>query len=259
MESPRPSLSFCITCKNRLAQIKQTLRQNLEDNRYGRDKIEFVLVDFGSTDGLQEWLEKNFLEDIESGYLNCFYTDELPYWHASIAKNTAHFWAKNDIVVNLDCDNFTGPKGGKFIIDKMIKYGQHHTFIHQFSNEVGDGSFGRIAVSRKNFFMMGGYDESLGPYGCEDVNLLQRLWLKGYAYIHLPDKRYCKAIPNTKTEGISNVDTDLEWWQLIQKSRRKSLENITSGKLLANKNKGHVGIISNIHKIVVTDDESSRE
>lgn len=50
MESPRPSLSFCITCKNRLAQIKQTLRQNLEDNRYGRDKIEFVLVDFGSTD-----------------------------------------------------------------------------------------------------------------------------------------------------------------------------------------------------------------
>lgn len=31
--SQTPKISFCITCKNRLYQIKKTLPQNLEDNR----------------------------------------------------------------------------------------------------------------------------------------------------------------------------------------------------------------------------------
>lgn len=252
MNLNRPSLSFCITCKNRLHQICQILRKSLDDNRGGQDVIEFVLVDFGSTDGLHEWLGDNFIEDIENGYLKCYYTDELPYWHASVAKNTAHALATHEIVVNLDCDNFTGIRGGKFVIDNILKYGRKSCFLHQFSNQVGDGSFGRIAVAKKTFFEMGGYDESLGPYGCEDVNLLQRLWLKGYAYMHLPDKKYNKALFNTKEEGISNVNTDEDWLQLILKSRRISLQNIFSGKLVANAGKESIRVINDIYKLVVS-------
>ena len=62
-------LSFCIACKNRLYQIKQTLPQNLEDNRKAKDFVEFILVDFGSDDGLQEWIAENFVNEIEEGYL----------------------------------------------------------------------------------------------------------------------------------------------------------------------------------------------
>ena len=51
-----PSLSFCINCKNCLHQIKETLRKNLDDNILHNDFIEFVLVDFASSDGLQNWI-----------------------------------------------------------------------------------------------------------------------------------------------------------------------------------------------------------
>ena len=39
-----PKLSFCITCMNRLNQIKETLPQNLRDNILFNEKIEFIAV-----------------------------------------------------------------------------------------------------------------------------------------------------------------------------------------------------------------------
>ncbi|MDR2773869.1 MAG: hypothetical protein LBC19_03840, partial [Tannerella sp.] len=74
-------LSFCITCKNRIHQIKQTLRKNLDDNVLCRDFIEFVLVDFGSTDGHREWILSEFTDELDSGYLRYYYTEALPFWH----------------------------------------------------------------------------------------------------------------------------------------------------------------------------------
>ena len=117
-----PSLSFCITCKNRLNQIERTLRKNLDDNWLHQRYIEFVLVDFGSTDGLRDWIISMFKKELESGYLRYYYTSKLPYWHACIAKNTSHLCARNEIVVNLDCDNYTGYFGGKFVINQFYKY-----------------------------------------------------------------------------------------------------------------------------------------
>ena len=122
MDSSLTSLSFCITCKNRIHQIRQTLQKNLDDNRSHQDMIEFVLVDFGSTDGLKKWILSNFYQELSSGYLRYYYTDELPLWHASIAKNTAHSLARNNILVNLDCDNYTGRMGGNFVIQTFIKH-----------------------------------------------------------------------------------------------------------------------------------------
>ena len=49
-----PKLSFCITCMNRLNQIKETLPQNLRDNILFNEKIEFIVVDGASTDGSLE-------------------------------------------------------------------------------------------------------------------------------------------------------------------------------------------------------------
>lgn len=150
------TLSFCITCKNRLHQIKQTLPQNLADNIEMKGKIDFILVDFVSTDGLQEWVAENFESEIEEGYLKYYYTEELKDWHMSIAKNTSHILSQSGILVNLDCDNYTSKNGGRFILKNMIKDGVQDIILHQFSNRFGDGSFGRIALSRQNFIKIGG-------------------------------------------------------------------------------------------------------
>lgn len=128
MEVPSPS--FCITCKNRFHQISKTLRRNLDDNRLFKGLIEFILVDFGSTDGLYSWITNNFKHKMEEGYLKYYYTDELPYWHCSIAKNTSHLLAKNKILVNLDCDNYTGYNGGRFVIRQWLKHHEKSYYIN---------------------------------------------------------------------------------------------------------------------------------
>ena len=43
----------------------------------------------------------------------------MPFWHASVGKNTAHMVADEDILVNVDNDNLIG-KG--FPEDDNIKY-----------------------------------------------------------------------------------------------------------------------------------------
>ena len=51
----------------------------------------------------------------------------------SKCKNTSHRLGNNDILVNLDCDNFTGPNGGLFILTQFEKL-PRKTLIHQGQN-----------------------------------------------------------------------------------------------------------------------------
>jgi GT2 family glycosyltransferase len=252
------TLSFCIACKNRLWQIKQTLPQNLKDNISMKGQINFVLVDFGSTDGLQEWIAENFEQEIQEGYLKYYYTEELKDWHDSIAKNTAHILSESDILVNLDCDNFTGKDGGKFVLDNMIKYGVHSTVIHQFSNKFGDGSYGRIALSKQNFVNIGGYDESFEPMDYQDKDLLIRLMIAGNECIHLGDSKYNQAIVNNKEEGIENTSSKSSWQEMSWQNYLLSKKNITSEKIIANIDKQHIGITRNVYKVMNNANTSDR-
>ena len=232
------TLSFCITCLNRLYQIKQTLRQNLDDNETFKDLIEFILVDFGSADGLSEWVGENFKTEIEEGYLNYFYTEELKGWHSSVAKNTAHLLANNQIVVNLDCDNFTGAYGGLFVIDAMIKYGWENAVLHYS----GDGSSGRIALSKTNFLKLGGYDESFEPVGYQDMDLCLRAQKMGLHYVNIQDKRYSRALLRAK-----NTSSKRPWEEMYEHNRQLSMQNIASGKLKVNADKEQIGVVDNLY------------
>lgn len=239
---PIKTLSFCITCKNRFHQISQTLKKNLDDNRLHNDWIEFILVDFGSTDGLHDWIIDNFDDDLNSGYLKYYYTDELTYWHASIGKNTAHYCANHEIVVNLDCDNFVGYLGGQFVIQNFLR--NENIVLHQFSGNYTDGSFGRISVLKNYFDFIGGYDESLNSIGYEDNDLINRLKMAGLHYILSPNSKYCSAIPNTKEEGMLNTNSSLTYNEINELNGRISNSNIEKGKLIANN--GIYGIRKNL-------------
>ena len=60
-------LSFCISCMNRFWQIKDTLIKNLEDNYEDSEFIEFILVDFNSTDGLNKFIIENLKKYFKDG------------------------------------------------------------------------------------------------------------------------------------------------------------------------------------------------
>lgn len=241
-----PSLSFCITCKNRFHQIKYTLPKNLEDNRMFAHLIEFVLIDFDGTDGLREWIGSEFMDDIKSGYLKYYYTDELMHWHASIAKNTSHLYANNDILMNLDCDNYTGNNGGKYVIQIFNNY-EDDIILHLFSGNLSDGSYGRIGMKKNYFEQISGYDESFEPMGYQDVDLINRLKRIGLSYVNSKDSTYNRAIPNAKADSIMNTKSNLTWEEMNIRNLRKSKSDISEGHLIVNN--GVYGIRENVYDI----------
>jgi len=226
-------ISFCTTCKNRFHQISKTLPANLEDNRRHKDRVEFVVVDFGSIDGLGEWLLANFRQELDDGYLRYYFTDKMVNWHASVAKNTAHYYACGEFLVNLDGDNFTGRNGGAYVINQFSKYG-NKLLLHQYNGMPGQGTFGRIGMHRQFFHIIGGYDESFEPMGCQDVDLIRRLYEFGLTYRCFTHPKYLRSIPNTKQESIKYCGSSLPWVEMERRNERRSRANIYAGDLIVN-------------------------
>jgi hypothetical protein len=227
-----------------LWQLKKTLPKNLADNRKLKTAIEFVLIDFGSTDGLNSWIKREFKTELKEGYLKYYSTNELSSWHASIAKNTAHLLATGKILTNLDCDNFTGKSGGLYVIN-CFKNCQSPIVFHQFSGNWKDGSCGRISVKRKLFFAIGGYDEQFEPMGFQDLDIMVRLWSIGLVYHTAKNRNFIKAIPNTKQQGIALCNSGLSYEEMNLTNKITSLKNLKKSRDPL-RNNGVFGIQYNI-------------
>lgn len=194
-----PLVSFCISHKNRLSQLMETLPQNLDANRVDQEKIEFVLADYGSDEDVASWVWSNFESDVKSGYLKYFQGKINDRWNAPLAKNTTHRISSGKILVNLDGDNLTGYRGGMFVYEQFMSY-PNDICLWQFSGKKQDGSFGRIAASRDSFFAVGGYNEEFLEMGFQDRDLVNRLEMRGSQVILELDDRYNQALENEKYE-----------------------------------------------------------
>ena len=242
-------LTFCITCMNRIHQIKQTLRKNLDDNKNSGYNINFVLVDFGSKDGLKEYIINNFEIDLKSEYLKFYYTDELKYWNSPIAKNTSHLLGNGKYLVNLDCDNFTGINGADFLIDHYKNKGDN-IIIHQSSNIFGSGTMGRISMTKENFLKIGGYNQSLFPMSHQDGDIVNRAILNRLKYYNLKNKEFNKAITNDKKESLKNCYGKYNYKNMMNLNMAYSNFSLKSGELIANNYfKNHqLGVLVNLYQ-----------
>ena len=236
---------------NRTEQIEETLPKNLEDNFIDRDRVEFVLVDFGSNDGFRDWIRfQNFKKYIESGYFKYYETDKMKSWHASIAKNTAIHFATGEVVVTLDCDNYTGMRGGDFILS-TFKKNNYDCIMHQFDWNSQGGNFGRIALTKNKFNELGGYDQTMLPMGYQDWDLIKRSQALGLKYVNDVNKQYNIAIKNAgKKLSIANTSKkhkELGWNEMNRLNKLKSHLNIYSNKLIVND--GYYGIRKDVRQI----------
>ncbi|MFD2148711.1 glycosyltransferase family 2 protein [Mucilaginibacter antarcticus] len=68
-------ISFCTTCMNRLSHLKQTLKRNILDNE-DYPNLEFILLDYNSTDGLKEYVRSELHTFITSKKLVYYRTEE---------------------------------------------------------------------------------------------------------------------------------------------------------------------------------------
>ena len=220
-------LSFCITHKNRFESLQKTLFQNLEDNQENRSDIEFILMDFHESEEVVDWVKENFHKEIQQGYLK-YFRAKMEGWSAPLAKNTAHYVAMGDILTNLDCDNFTGLEGGKFVLEQYCKE-ESNLMLWQFSRVRRDGSYGRMSFYQQAFEDLGGYDEGLMEMGFQDNDLMLRALKMGVKRIERNDKLYNKALKHEKYKPAHMSFRRMERW-----NKARSKANIKEQKLRAN-------------------------
>jgi GT2 family glycosyltransferase len=197
MEDNHKNIAFCITCMNRLVYLRQTLEQNMEDN-YLPYKVLFALLDYHSTDGLEEWC-KSLKKYIDAGLLVYYKTNEPESYHRSHSRNMIFRLSDADIVCNLDADNYLG-KG--FAADIINCFNGREDVFYTSDYHIPDVT-GRLCVLKKHFLQVGGYNESFSGWGVEDVELIDRLKKEGLKQDYFRDSRYYNAIRHSDRLRVS--------------------------------------------------------
>ena len=220
-------ISICTTVMNRLDDLKRTLPKNIKDNA-DYPFLEFVVLDYNSSDGLAAWIRKEMMDHIKSGRLVYWRTDEPEYFDMSHSRNVAFKVAAGEIVNNVDADNFTN-KG--FAI-----------FINAMANQCpGNGIFakskqllrGRLGFYRRDFiYILGGYDENLKGYGHDDADLMHRALELGFTLMCFRAPYSGCVLDHVKHQEGNYKEA---WWDTEGKNRLMSFANLIAGNWVANK------------------------
>lgn len=202
-----PTISFITVCMGRLHHLKKTLRQNLEDNK-DYPRLEFVLLDYNSPDGMKEWVLKHCAAEIESGYLRFYRYEDAEFFHFSHSRNMALRLSTGRIICNVDADNFTG-ENFAFYLANNLQPGQIFTGCRinegHLKPYMDEGVAGRLAGYRGLFHRAGGYDEEMASWGYEDLDLCERLRDMGYTLTTI-DSEYLACIWHNDEERAKHVE-----------------------------------------------------
>lgn len=196
-------ISFCTVSRNRLAHIMETLPANIRSNE-DYPELEFVLLDYNSTDGLEEWVRSSLSGYLESGRLKFFRTTLPTVFNRSHSSNMAFRLASGDIICRIDADNFTGD-GFAHYIDRQFRQDRNiylgtSTSVTYTTRDV----IGRICLKKKDFETVGGYDEKMNGYGFEDIDLSNRLKVYGLSKEPIRPRAFLKAISHDDALRVSN-------------------------------------------------------
>jgi hypothetical protein len=221
-------ISFCVTCKNRLWQLRHTLGSNL-DVVTADGAAELVLLNYNSADGLDGWV-RGFAAQVESGALRYVYERTAPHFHCSKAKNLAHLAATGDFVVNLDADNHIGDTIAAW---RCAWDERPDTVLHGFSGDYGDGTYGRIGVPRSTFLAIGGYDEAMLPLSQQDKDLIMRAEAAGLRYRKIPQPGVA-ALRNSVGQKMRYSGLPMSYAQMSHANVRRLEENRRRGRVRVN-------------------------
>ncbi len=218
-------ISFATVCMNRLHHIRQTLPKNIQDNSE-YENVEFLLLDYNSTDGLEDWVKKNMKEHIRSGKLSFYRTTEPTYFKRSHSRNMILRMAIGDIVCNVDADNYTGKGFASFLNEEFN--GDRNIFLSgSYSDEFIDykDAYGRFCGWRDDFLKVGGYDEEMESYGHEDTDLYDRLVRYGRKEKKIKETKFLHSISHSDRERTGNefFRLNLERFYLAYLDTKKSV------------------------------------
>lgn len=202
------TISFCTVSMNRLHHIKQTLPLNIKDNKSFKN-VEFVLLDYNSTDGLEEWIMSNLSDYIKSGKLKYYRTIEPTFFRRSHSQNMSFKLASGNVLCNLDADNFTGKDFALFVASEFKKSRMQFLTPIELTGKLSNHNpppdvFGRICFTKSAFLNIRGYTETIDSYGFQDYDFANRLELSGFQRTIISNPIYLKAIAHDNFERFVN-------------------------------------------------------
>ena len=220
---PKPDISFCITCKNRLHHLKQTLPQNIANNTHPDGSgpvVQFVVVDYDSDqDGLEQFMKDNYSDQINSGLIKYVKLAQAAKFDMPHAKNVAHRMADGDILCNLDADNVTAPNFAAWLKHTIDAFASHDinlcirpnvrlSAVKKLAGGEVTGVNGRIAVKREFFEAVHGYDETMKTTRSEDADFVARLEAIGVHPRFLDLDKYGKVVQHDDVERSANMSDE---------------------------------------------------
>jgi glycosyltransferase involved in cell wall biosynthesis len=196
--------------------LKRTLERGILANCGARD-VEFVLLDYDSPDGLDEWVQSALVRYIDADALLFAKLRDQPVFKMAHAKNISHRLARGRIVCNLDADNFAEPGFAAFLKRTLA-------IPNRYFRERGRGISGRIACTKADFEAAGGYDEEFQfGWGWEDEEFCRRLERRGFLCTrNLLQRWHCTCVPHGDYQRVR-----------FNCVRNKSESNRIHGTLLA--------------------------
>lgn len=199
-------VSLCTVCMNRLHHLKETLSENISNN-FEYENIEYVLLDYNSSDEIETYIRDNFQEQIESHKFIYYKTKNPKYFNRSHSRNVAMKLATGDIICNIDADNYTGKDFASYVNNFFESKSQGFLTTIYPKNSKGvtlRDSAGRICLKKTDFIRIHGFDERMIDYGFEDYDLINRLEILGLKRTIITDEFFLRAISHPHDERISN-------------------------------------------------------
>lgn len=223
------NISICTTCMDRLEDLKQTYIKNIEDNK-DYPNIEFVLLNYNSHDDLDTWVYRE-LDPYDKTGIFCYYHVDWPkYYSMAHSRNVAFKLATGDIVCSVDGDHFINKGFAAKINELANTLGPKTIFVKSEQKNRG-----RIAMFKKDFLDIGGYDEEIKDYGFEDRDLLYRASALGFKVVKYGGE-YFNLTSDHRRHPVSNY-VNKEWKYTQERNALVSLYNLYRKKYIANQNK----------------------
>ncbi len=219
---------------NRLEDIMITLPANIGANA-DYPELEFVLLDYNSSDGLGKWVARKMKKHIDSGRLVYYRAEEPEFYSMAHSRNVAFKVATGDIVCNLDADNFTfdgtpvSLSWATWLGDMADNHPWRTVFCKTKQLTI---MHGRIGFWKNEFIeLLGGYNEELKGYGFDDQDLAERAVGLGFTLVKWGGSYFYRIQTGSKKKD----DNLKEHWDKTRRENRElSRANLAKGIFKAN-------------------------
>lgn len=172
-DAVRVDITYCVPVMNRLDDLKRTLAHNLSVVERFDGRARLIVGCFDGDTECEEWVHRQFPEELGAGLLTFKPFWPLPYWHFSWAKNAFGELVDTGYYSSLDGDNFLSEKDVASTLKEIDRPGEE-VLIHHFSGDWGDGTSGRITLPAR-LYREEPYLNEILPRQFDEMGVILRL------------------------------------------------------------------------------------